>query len=150
MVVRPGAIAPSCSAASIIATPIRSFTEPPGLSASSLAKSSTSDASGATRVSCTIGVAPTCSAMLIGTRAMAARSVARRGLASGLVHRGLQRLVGGQRIARGGDHAGRKGVRGGAGRLHEQVLHHLLDPRRAPRDRVTLLEVRSALGLGQA
>ena len=37
IVVRPGSIRPSRSAASIIATPMRSLTEPPGLSASSLA-----------------------------------------------------------------------------------------------------------------
>ena len=42
IVVLPGSIRPSRSAASIIATPIRSFTLPPGLNASSLANSSTS------------------------------------------------------------------------------------------------------------
>ena len=57
IVVRPGSMMPSASAASIIATPIRSFTEPPGLSISSFANSSTP--SGAIRVSCTIGVRPT-------------------------------------------------------------------------------------------
>jgi hypothetical protein len=36
IVVRPGSIRPSASAASIMATPMRSFTEPPGLKASSL------------------------------------------------------------------------------------------------------------------
>ncbi len=35
IVVRPGSIRPSASAASIIATPMRSFTDPPGLNASS-------------------------------------------------------------------------------------------------------------------
>ena len=36
IVVRPGSMRPSASAASIIATPMRSFTDPPGLNASSL------------------------------------------------------------------------------------------------------------------
>jgi hypothetical protein len=57
IVVRPGSIRPSASAAAIIATPMRSLTEPPGLSISSLAKIPTP--SGAMRVSCTIGVRPT-------------------------------------------------------------------------------------------
>ena len=56
IVVRPGSMIPSASAASIIAMPIRSLTDPPGLSISSLANSSTP--SGAVRVSCTIGVLP--------------------------------------------------------------------------------------------
>ena len=38
IVVRPGSIRPSASAASIIATPIRSLTDPPGLNISSLPK----------------------------------------------------------------------------------------------------------------
>ena len=41
IVVRPGSIRPSASAASIIATPMRSLTLPPGLKASSLANSCT-------------------------------------------------------------------------------------------------------------
>src|SRR3954464_4639165 len=69
IVVRPGSIRPSASAASIIATPMRSLTEPPGLSISSLANSDPG-ASGASRVSCTIGVRPTQSAMLIGIGAI--------------------------------------------------------------------------------
>src|SRR5919108_268379 len=52
------------SRASAWATPIRSFTEPPGLNISSLANTPTP--SGAIRVSWTIGVRPTWSAMLIG------------------------------------------------------------------------------------
>src|SRR5215213_5160578 len=64
IVVRPGSIRPSASAASIIATPMRSLTEPPGLNISSFANSSAP--SGAIRVSWTIGVRPTWSAMLIG------------------------------------------------------------------------------------
>ena len=59
IVVRPGSMRPSRSAASIMATPMRSFTEPPGLKASSLANSSTSVSAGSIRVSCTIGVRPT-------------------------------------------------------------------------------------------
>ena len=66
MVVRPGSMRPSRSAASIIATPMRSFTEPPGLATSSLPKTRTP--SGTMRVNSTIGVPPTCSAMLIGIR----------------------------------------------------------------------------------
>src|SRR5215208_3588707 len=64
-VLRPGSIRPSASAASIIATPIRSLTLPPGLCDSSLAISSAPQ-SGATRVSRTIGVSPTRSARLSG------------------------------------------------------------------------------------
>src|SRR3954468_15129227 len=69
MVVRPGSIRPSASAASIIATPMRSLTDPPGLNISSLANSSPG-ASDSRRVSCTIGVRPTQSAMLTGIRAI--------------------------------------------------------------------------------
>ncbi len=58
IVVRPGSIRPSRSAASIIATPIRSLTEPPGLNISSFAKIWPC-VPGASRVSCTIGVRPT-------------------------------------------------------------------------------------------
>src|SRR3982751_4261830 len=68
IVVRPGSIRPSASAASIIATPMRSLTDPPGLDISSFAYSSTP--SGTTRVRRTIGVRPTCSAMLIGIPAI--------------------------------------------------------------------------------
>ena len=68
IVERPGSISPSRSAASIIETPIRSLTLPPGLSDSSLANSRTPRAacSPAMRVSSTIGVPPTCAEMLIG------------------------------------------------------------------------------------
>ena len=50
---------PSASAASIIATPIRSLTEPPGLNISSLPKISAPASSPASRVNWTIGVRPT-------------------------------------------------------------------------------------------
>ena len=59
IVVRPGSIRPSASAASIMATPIRSFTEPPGLNISSLANSAPRRRRASSRVSCTIGVRPT-------------------------------------------------------------------------------------------
>ena len=59
IVVRPGSIRPSRSAASIMATPIRSLTEPPGLNISSLREDLALPPSGASRVSCTIGVRPT-------------------------------------------------------------------------------------------
>src|SRR5437588_8548956 len=67
IVVRPGSIRPSRSAASIIDTPIRSLTLPPGLKASSLANSSTSR-SPAIRLSASIGVRPTSSEISIGIR----------------------------------------------------------------------------------
>ncbi len=56
IVVRPGSIFPSASAASIIATPMRSLTEPPGLNISSLANTCAVSVS---RASWTIGVRPT-------------------------------------------------------------------------------------------
>ena len=56
--VRPGSIRPSASAASIIATPIRSLIEPPGLNHSSLPTSS-APSPAPTRLSATIGVSPT-------------------------------------------------------------------------------------------
>src|SRR5688500_10364600 len=65
IVLRPGSIRPSASAASIIATPILSFTLPAGLYASSLPISSAPQ-SGATLVSRTIGVLPRRSARLSG------------------------------------------------------------------------------------
>ncbi|GAC1581273.1 MAG: hypothetical protein NVS3B27_23980 [Novosphingobium sp.] len=54
----PGATLPSASAASIIATPIRSFTEPPGLRYSSLTQTSPSS-SDPRRRNATSGVPPT-------------------------------------------------------------------------------------------
>ena len=75
IVVRPGSMSPSASAASIIATPMRSLTLPPGLKDSSLPNSRTP--SGASRVSSIIGVRPTCSAMLTGIRAIGAHTVSR-------------------------------------------------------------------------
>ena len=56
--VPPGFSSPSRSAASIILTAIRSFTEPPGFRYSTLASTS-GLASPVTRVSCTSGVLPT-------------------------------------------------------------------------------------------
>ena len=76
IVVRPGSMLPSASAASIIATPMRSLTLPPGLNASSLANSSTSfSAAGpsSNRGTPTSGVSPTSASMLIGIWAMARR-----------------------------------------------------------------------------
>src|SRR4051794_9388585 len=55
---RPGLTSPSSSAASIIATPIRSFTDPPGLKYSSFAHTCPASPS-PSRSSCTIGVLPT-------------------------------------------------------------------------------------------
>src|SRR3954467_11236413 len=64
-VVRPGSISPAASAASIIDTPILSFTLPAGFCDSSLPISSAPQ-SGATRVKRTSGVSPTSSARLAG------------------------------------------------------------------------------------
>ena len=55
---RPGLINPSSSAASIIATPIRSFTDPPGLKYSSFTQTSPPSPS-PIRSRRTIGVLPT-------------------------------------------------------------------------------------------
>ena len=77
MTLRPGSIRPSASAASIIATPMRSLTLPPGLYASSFAISSAPH-SGATRVSRTIGVSPTRSARLSGIAWVRGRTLIRR------------------------------------------------------------------------
>jgi len=62
----PGSISPSASAASIIATPIRSLTEPPGLSCSSLTQISPGSPS-PSRARATIGVSPTTAAALSPT-----------------------------------------------------------------------------------
>ena len=63
MIVPPGFSSPARSAASIIGSPIRSLTEPPGFSISSLARMSgcrpTGPRSRVTRVSRTSGVPPT-------------------------------------------------------------------------------------------
>src|SRR6478672_4401112 len=77
IVVRPGSMRPSASAASIMAIPMRSLTLPPGLKASTLANSSTPSAAsaGSIRVSWTIGVAPTYSAMLTGILPIAGSSL---------------------------------------------------------------------------
>ena len=69
IVVRPGSMIPSRSAASIIATPIRSLTLPPGLNASSFTNTRAST-SRVIRVSSTIGVPPTVAAMLVGISAI--------------------------------------------------------------------------------
>ena len=69
IVVLPGSMIPSRSAASIIDTPIRSLTLPPGLNTSSFANS-WACASGSIRVSSTIGVPPTVAAMLVGISAI--------------------------------------------------------------------------------
>src|SRR5687768_7900860 len=76
-VLRPGSIRPSASAASIIATPIRSLTLPAGLCDSSFPISSAPQ-SGATRVSRTIGVLPTRSARLSGITLVGGETLMRR------------------------------------------------------------------------
>src|ERR1700730_5628405 len=86
IVVRPGSIRPSRSAASIIATPIRSLTLPPGLNDSSLANSC-APPSGASRLSSTIGVLPTWAAMLVGIGDIPSPTV------RGLARDGLLRLA---------------------------------------------------------
>ena len=77
IVFRPGSIRPSASAASIIATPIRSLTLPPGLYDSSFPISSAPQ-SGATRPSLTIGVLPTRSARLSGIALVGGETLIRR------------------------------------------------------------------------
>ena len=77
IVVRPGSIRPSASAASIIATPIRSFTLPPGLADSTFPYNCTPpprrSLSPSIRGNSTSGVSPTSSAMLIGIWGIRAR-----------------------------------------------------------------------------
>jgi hypothetical protein len=77
MMLRPGSIRPSASAASIMATPILSLTLPPGLNDSSFAISSAPQ-SGATRVSLTIGVLPIRSARLSGIARVGGETLIRR------------------------------------------------------------------------
>ena len=67
IVVRPGSIRPSRSAASIIATPIRSLTLPPGIERLELGEQLDVQAARSIAASPTIGVRPTRSAMLVGT-----------------------------------------------------------------------------------
>src|SRR3954468_11330064 len=107
IVVRPGSMRPSASAASIIATPILSFTLPAGLYASSLPISS-APLSGAGRVRRTIGVPPTRSARLDGML------VAVRGFATN------QRVSAGRALAPGAGEVA-------APRLHQHgLLAHLV------------------------
>src|SRR5262249_46895894 len=114
IVLRPGSIRPSRSAASIIATPIRSFTEPPGLSIPSLANRRAP--SGSRRASSTIGVRPTCAAMLIGMSPIEGKSLERFRVgidAPALAHPGA--LVEPQRVrVVGGDAEAHAGEAGGA------------------------------------
>src|SRR3954447_532237 len=114
MVVRPGSIRPSASAASIIATPIRSFTLPAGLYDSSLPISSAPQ-SGATRVKRTSGVPPTRSARLAGL-ALARGFGTRPRLSRASVKIAAREAV-------------RRGERGAAGRvdLVEDLVHRRLD-----------------------
>src|SRR4051794_22925859 len=114
-VVRPGSISPAASAASIIATPILSFTLPAGLYDSSLPISSAPQ-SGATRVKRTMGVSPTRSARLAGI-ALATGF----GTASEVI-RGAGEIPAREPV--------RSGQRGGpvGGRLVEDRGHRALDP----------------------
>ena len=66
---RPGSSSPSRSAASIMATPIRSLTEPPGLKNSSLATTSPGR-SAPRRGSATSGVLPTTAELSAPTRSV--------------------------------------------------------------------------------
>ena len=86
-VVTPGVISPRRSASSIIASPMRSFTDPSGLKNSSLRASLACSRSAAiSRGSRTSGVAPTVSRMLPYMRPRAAG----RGSASGVSTRSLR------------------------------------------------------------
>src|SRR3954453_23142288 len=109
-VVRPGSISPAASAASIIDTPILSFTLPAGLCDSSLPISSAPQ-SGATRVKRTIGVSPTSSARFLGT-ALASLFSTRMRLSPGKLEIAAREAIG-----------GREGGRA----LAEQRGHGLLD-----------------------
>src|SRR5438093_800285 len=79
-IVPPGRSFPSRSASSIIARPMRSLTEPPGLRNSSFARIS-GRTSRPTRSSRTIGVSPT-SSSTVGYRRAIARSVTAVGLSA--------------------------------------------------------------------
>src|SRR4051794_19169403 len=123
IVVRPGSIRPSASAASIIATPILSFTLPAGLYASSFPINSAPQ-SGATRVKRTSGVPPTRSARLAGM-ALARGFGTRPRLSPGSVKIAPRQAV-------------RRGERRATGRVHrvEDLVHRRLDAVDAPaRDR---------------
>src|SRR6476661_8008501 len=114
IVVRPGSIRPAASAASIIATPILSFTLPAGLYASSLPISSAPQ-SGATRVKRTRGVLPTRSARLAGM------ALARGFSTTSEVIRGFTEIPARKPV--------RRGQRGAPadGRLVEDRGHRVLD-----------------------
>src|SRR4051794_2603322 len=86
-IVPPGFSFPSRSAASIIASPIRSLFEPPGFMNSSLARI-VPGTSPETRSSRTIGVEPTRSMIVGYSRAIAAGSLPLRGSLTGPDHRG--------------------------------------------------------------
>src|SRR3954454_16742000 len=92
-VVRPGSISPAASAASIIETPILSFTLPAGLCDSSLPISSAWQ-SGATRVKRTMGVSPTSSARFSGI-ALASLFSTRMRISPGLLKIAAREAVGG-------------------------------------------------------
>src|SRR3954453_20196830 len=119
IVVLPGSIRPSASAASIIATPILSFTLPAGLYASSFPINSAPQ-SGATRVKRTSGVPPTRSARLAGMAL--ARGFGTRPRLS----RGSLKIAAGGGVGRGG------GCHARPPRLVEDPLHRLLDAVDAP------------------
>ena len=120
IVVRPGSIRPSASAASIIATPMRSLTEPPGLNISSLANSAPG-ASGGSRVSCTIGVRPTQSAMLIGIGAIPAHRLMAASSAGVVRDLRLAACARGRRRRRRG---GRCSVTPSASRMRRRLRGH--------------------------
>src|SRR5439155_13762130 len=92
-IVPPGFSSPSRSAASIIASPIRSLTEPPGFRYSSLA-SRRAPPLGESRSSRTIGVSPTRSSSVGYSRAIARRSLVPEVAAAGDDHRRARRLDG--------------------------------------------------------
>src|SRR4051794_38676669 len=114
-VVRPGSISPAASAASIIDTPILSFTLPAGLCDSSLPISSAPQ-SGATRVKRTIGVSPTSSARFFGI-ALASLFSTRMRLSPGQLEIAAREAVGGGERCRA---------------LGEDRGHGPLDPVHAP------------------
>src|SRR3954447_21852011 len=131
MVVRPGSIRPSASAASIIATPMRSLTDPPGLNISSFPNTRPAGSPNI-RLSWTMGVRPPCSAMLTGMRPMGPAYPPVRAA----IRSGYERAEAGDRGLRAGLALDRDGL-GGAdvlARVRGDLLRLPAEPVRAVQD----------------
>src|SRR5919108_4006528 len=132
IVLRPGSMRPSASAASSIATPIRSLTLPAGLCDSSFPISSASQ-SGTTRVSRTIGVLPIRSARLSGIALVGGETLIpppRVPARCALLAERDEGHADDRRLVRLGAHAEDDAVAGGRAlrRLHEGELEGLIVP----------------------